>query len=543
VVDLGELLHDLHQQAAFEPAADRACLWLMRRLEQEIAERRQTEPRAWSQATAGGASLFLAGPLGIVGTRRDAGAGSSRPRLSQSLWRRIQQTRLGVSATLAPCNLAVMTLDGQVVEPEDGEIPDISESFRSMRGADTHLLAWPLLDSEGAADGFLTLELVSHPHGPMFIGTSPAFARDLNRFSAVVPQLLRRMPVGEAALVDLPPWAGATMRQVLSRLAACSQIDGNLLISGPPGTGKSRLALWVHQRSSVKAGPFVVVDPLEVPPSEFERLLLGPNRDGGRVAAARGGTLVLDDILLATPEAQAAVLRLLDELAEERLAGANRLVRVIACTSTPLDAEVVGGRFSRELLNRLRFLEVEVPPLSRRVDEIPMWVKLFAREMHARVEMGGEATVAPSAMDELVRRRWQTGLRGLRRDLVAGYSLALAQRGPGAEGVVIAAEHLPEAEERQDQAAPTALGEVLRVSAELMANLAAARWAAGQPLDLDDADVLRGLLVEVAVQRWGPPEAIRRLGRGHMIASGNGAKLVTRELSRLETLREKLGLG
>lgn len=540
--ELGELLHDLHQQASFEPAADRACLWLMRRLEREIEEHKASQ-KVWAPAVAGGASLFLAGPLGIVGTRRDAAASTSRPRLSQTLWRRIQQTRQGVSATLYPCNLAVLQLNGEVIEPLEGEIAEMSETFRTLRGADTHLFGWPLLDAEGVADGYLTLELISPNHGPVFLGVSPAFARDLNRFAAVVPQLLRRMPVSEAALVDLPPWAGSKMRQVLSRLAACSQIDGNLLISGPPGTGKSRLAQWVHDRSTAKAGPFISVDPLEVPPSEFARLLRGPAGDGGRVAQARGGTLVLDDIHLATAEAQAAVLRLLDALAEERLVGLERPVRVIACSSTPLDAEVVGGRFSRELLNRLRFLEVDVPPLSRRVDEIPTWVKLFVREMHIRVEMGGEASVAPSAMDELVRRRWHTGLRGLRRDLVAAYSLALAQRGPGTEGVVIGAEHLPEAEELQDQAPPTALGEVLRASAELLANLAAARWQAGQPVDLDDADVLRGLLVEVAVQRWGPPEAIRRLGRGHMIASGNGAKLVARELARLETLREKLGLN
>ena len=190
----------------------------------------------------------------------------------------------------------------------------------------------------------------------------------------------------------------AAMQAALSLLRRAAASDATVLLRGENGTGKSVLARALHRLSPRAERPFVTVSA----PTLSDQLLVselfghargsftGAVRDApGKVEAAESGTLFLDEIGELGPSTQAQLLRFLQEKAFERL-GDNRTrhadVRIVSATNRELEADVRGGRFREDLLYRLNVVEIRVPPLrERREDILPMarrMLRFFAGSLH-----------------------------------------------------------------------------------------------------------------------------------------------------------------
>ncbi len=215
------------------------------------------------------------------------------------------------------------------------------------------------------------------------------------------------------------------MRAALELALRAATSDAPILLRGENGTGKSVLARFIHARSKRIGKPYVTVNC----PTLSEDLLAselfghaigaftGAVRDqAGRVEAAEGGTLLLDEIGEITPTLQAKLLRFLQDKEFERV-GESRTrhadVRVVAATNRDLEADVKSGRFREDLLFRLNVIEIAVPPLRERTDDIlPMARRFLA--FFARTAGRPAPTLMPAAEQALTSYAWPGNVRELR---------------------------------------------------------------------------------------------------------------------------------
>ncbi|HET6345303.1 MAG TPA: sigma-54 dependent transcriptional regulator [Myxococcota bacterium] len=217
----------------------------------------------------------------------------------------------------------------------------------------------------------------------------------------------------------------AAMAAVLDLVSRAAPSDASILLRGENGTGKGVLARALHAQSRRQGRPFVTVNC----PTLSEELLAselfghvrgaftGAVRDQpGRVEAAEGGTLFLDEIGEISPGLQAKLLRFLQEKQFERV-GDNRTrradVRVVAATNRGLEEDVKAGRFRKDLLFRLNVIEVRVPALRERFDDIlPLAQRFLA--FFARAAARPMPELTPEAQDALRAYGWPGNVRELR---------------------------------------------------------------------------------------------------------------------------------
>ena len=261
-------------------------------------------------------------------------------------------------------------------------------------------------------------------------------ARERRVLSLRVGELQARLE--EAAPEARLETASARMQAVLDVAARAATHDVAVLLRGENGTGKGVLARAVHAQSPRRQRPFVVVNC----PTLSEELLAselfghargaftGAVRDQeGRVEAAEGGTVFLDEIGEISPGLQAKLLRFLQEKRFERV-GETRTrtanVRIVAATNRDLDSEVAAGRFREDLLYRLNVMEIVVPPLREHAEDIlPLareFVEFFARQ-------GGRAPPDLSSATEklLVAYPWPGNVRELRNAIERALILTRGQ--------------------------------------------------------------------------------------------------------------------
>jgi len=183
--------------------------------------------------------------------------------------------------------------------------------------------------------------------------------------------------------------ASPALQAVLARVAKVAPTDSTVLITGETGTGKELIARAIHKRSARAARAFVSVNCAAIPPSLIAAELFGHEKGAftgalqrrlGRFELAEGGTLFLDEIGDLPAETQVALLRVLQEHEFERVGGTRVLradVRVIAATNRDLPAAIAAGTFRSDLFCRINVFPLELPPLRKRQQDIPLLVEYF----------------------------------------------------------------------------------------------------------------------------------------------------------------------
>ncbi|MHB8762885.1 MAG: sigma 54-interacting transcriptional regulator [Deferrisomatales bacterium] len=229
------------------------------------------------------------------------------------------------------------------------------------------------------------------------------------------------------------------MRRILDLAKRVAKVESTVVVTGESGVGKERIARLIHDES-VRAGrPFVAVNCGAVAETLLESELFGHARGSftgadkdrtGLFEAANGGTLFLDEVGELSPGMQVKLLRALQEK-EVRRVGENRPrkidVRVVAATNRTLTDEVAAGRFRQDLYYRLRVIELRVPPLRERPEDILPLARVFLNETARR--MGRQVTgFAPKAADQLLRSDWVGNVRELQNAVEHAVALCAGNR-------------------------------------------------------------------------------------------------------------------
>lgn len=214
------------------------------------------------------------------------------------------------------------------------------------------------------------------------------------------------------------------MQKVLRIVERVAPTEANVLIRGENGTGKELIARALHQQSSRSGKALVSVDLGAVPETLFESELFGytqgaftdADRDrAGRFQAAHEGTLFLDEIGNLPTSMQTKLLRVLESREVVPLGSDQPVaidVRLIAATNQPLEQLVDDGRFREDLLYRINTIEITVPPLRDRLDDLPALVEHFAKK-NARTYRTNPKPLTDAALSQLLEHRWPGNVREL----------------------------------------------------------------------------------------------------------------------------------
>ena len=248
------------------------------------------------------------------------------------------------------------------------------------------------------------------------------------------------------------------MRQLVDLARRVAKVDSTVLLTGESGAGKERIARLVHEESTRAAGPFIAVNCGAITETLLESELFGHARGAftgatsdrpGLFEAANSGTLLLDEVGEVSPGMQVKLLRALQER-EIRRVGENKSrridVRVVAATNRDLAHGVAGGSFRQDLYYRLKVVELHVPPLRERRDDVLPLARVLLGESALRMKRK-ISSLAPAAADQLLRYEWPGNVRELENAMERAVALARGSR--------VELEDLPE-EIRQAFAKPVA---------------------------------------------------------------------------------------
>ena len=252
----------------------------------------------------------------------------------------------------------------------------------------------------------------------------------------------RRQEVGRASNPDSRSdmvLESPAMMRILDVARRVAQVDSTVLLTGESGVGKERVARFIHHESARTGGPFVAINCGAVPENLLESELFGHTRGSftgatqdrvGLFEAANGGTLLLDEIGEVPAPMQVKLLRVLQERQIRRV-GENKTrainVRVVAATNRNLVDEIRAARFRQDLYYRLKVVEIVVPPLrERREDVLPLarWF-LAATSARANRKVSG---FTPAAAHQLLRYAWPGNVRELENAVERAVVLARRNR-------------------------------------------------------------------------------------------------------------------
>ncbi len=235
-------------------------------------------------------------------------------------------------------------------------------------------------------------------------------------------------------IVDSP-----AMQRAIDVARRVAQVDSTVLLTGESGVGKERMARFIHEESGRAGGPFVAINCGAVPENLLESELFGHVRGSftgatqdrvGLFEAANNGTLLLDEIGDLPPPMQVKLLRVLQERQIRRV-GENRSrpvsARVIAATNRDLVTEIRAARFREDLYYRLRVVEIGIPPLRERREDILPLARRFVADAAARTgrTIGG---FTPAAAHQLLRYGWPGNVRELENAIERAVVLARRTR-------------------------------------------------------------------------------------------------------------------
>ena len=229
------------------------------------------------------------------------------------------------------------------------------------------------------------------------------------------------------------------MRQVVDLARRVAKVDSTVLITGESGSGKERIARLVHEESTRAAGPFIAVNCGAITETLLESELFGHARGAftgatqdrpGLFEAAHNGTLLLDEVGEVSPAMQVKLLRVLQER-EIRRVGENKSrrvdVRVVAATNRELAQGVARGAFRQDLYYRLKVVELHVPSLRERRDDILPLARVLLADAALRMKRKITGLV-PDAADQLLHYEWPGNVRELENTMERAVALARGAR-------------------------------------------------------------------------------------------------------------------
>ena len=234
------------------------------------------------------------------------------------------------------------------------------------------------------------------------------------------------------------------MQKIFSLLEQTTELDVNLLITGESGTGKELIADAIHHTGCRSEGPLVKVNCAALSENLLESELFGHVRGAftgavkdrtGRIKAAEGGTIFLDEIGDVSPAFQAKLLRFLEQKEYERIGDSKTLkadVRVLAATNQDLPGKIKRGEFREDLLYRLKGMVVQLPPLRDRIDDIPLLINHFIQLYRKSKNILG---VSEEVTKLFLSHNWQGNIREMKN--IMEYACALCRQ------EIISKDHLP----------------------------------------------------------------------------------------------------
>ncbi len=383
--------------------------------------------------------------------------------------------------SLSPRRQTVM--DGSQSPPPEGTLPaETPADTLSVPSFRLHVVSGPdagqavsstsdrlVVGTHPSCDLRLSDRLVSRFHVELVVVSGQLVLRDLGSRNGTrlddvhvreaFPRWRARIALGETQLqlteadrvsLDLHPdkafgnlvGVSVPMRRAFALLERCSGSDATVLLEGETGTGKDAVAEAIHAKSDRRDAPFIVVDCGAIPPDLLESELFGHERGAftgassprdGAFVAAHGGTLFLDELGELPLALQSKLLHALEHREVKRV-GANRYVpvdvRVIAATNRNLREEVNQRRFRSDLYYRLAVIQVTLPPLRERLDDLPHLAAHFLDIIEKRSRRPVETSFlrTPEVITELRAHHWPGNLRELRNYLERCHALREAVR-------------------------------------------------------------------------------------------------------------------
>jgi two-component system, NtrC family, response regulator AtoC len=227
---------------------------------------------------------------------------------------------------------------------------------------------------------------------------------------------------------QIPYWMQSKnrdMQKILAQAQRAAQASVSVLITGETGTGKEVLATAIHQLGPRANKPFIAINCAAIQSTVLESELFGyepgaftgaEKRKHGLMEVADGGILFLDEISSMPVDMQAKLLRALEERAFRRVGGTNLVkvdVQIIAASNRNLSALIESGNFREDLYYRLKVVDLHLPPLRDRREDIPELVGLFIRQNNPRMGLNIN-DVTPKAMEALGNHNWPGNIRELR---------------------------------------------------------------------------------------------------------------------------------
>jgi len=265
-------------------------------------------------------------------------------------------------------------------------------------------------------------DFLPKPLDPEFIMMDIEKALKIKELENEVAELRKELeePKGEYVLIGNNP----KMQEIYKTIGKIAKEDISVLITGETGTGKELVARIIHQHSTRKDKPFVVVDSSATPSSLLESELFGHekgaftgaiSRQTGRFEQANKGTIFLDEIANMDLNTQAKFLRVLQEREFYRIGAEQPIkvdVRVIAATNKDLTELVEKGLFREDLYHRLSVVHIKLPPLRERKDDIPLLVHHFINKFYNQHD-GEKKQISKKALNKLLNYNWPGNVREL----------------------------------------------------------------------------------------------------------------------------------
>ncbi|MBI3994416.1 MAG: sigma 54-interacting transcriptional regulator [Nitrospirae bacterium] len=229
------------------------------------------------------------------------------------------------------------------------------------------------------------------------------------------------------------------MQAVYTVIRKMADSTATVLIQGENGTGKELVAKAIHQSGNRRERPFIAINCAAIPDALIESELFGYEKGAftgaagskkGRFEEADGGMILLDEIAELSPPAQAKLLRFLQDRTLTRLGGAKSLtvdVRVLAATNQDLEAAVRENRFRSDLYFRIRVVQIALPPLRERKEDLPLLIRHLLQKLAAEERLPGPPILTEPARTRLTAYDWPGNIRQLENVL---YSAMVASQPP-----------------------------------------------------------------------------------------------------------------